>query len=224
MKSLSLSPVSLILIIVAVCSLVSMIGLLQVDRIVNQDMYAYGLHFSYAWAMPYWTLSKIMFAMGWFNIIAAIAFHVYILAFGVNDTEKFETEVEKEISKIEMTEKTQGIQEEKAETSTEPEMTPEMTSEQSVEELQEQESKPTEPVEQREQTPQMIQKEEESPQVVAETSQAQAAPTQHEPAGFEPSEQKKEISTEAVEPQPKETETKLAEPEETKQETPSPSE
>jgi hypothetical protein len=32
--------------------------------------------------MPYWTMTTIVFAMGWFNIIIAIAFQFYVLLFG----------------------------------------------------------------------------------------------------------------------------------------------
>ena len=65
MKTIGVGGMSLVLVIVAASSLVSMIGLFQVDRIVNQDLYRYGLKFSYVWAMPYWTITKLIFATGW---------------------------------------------------------------------------------------------------------------------------------------------------------------
>jgi len=79
MKSTSDGSVSLILVLIAAFSLFSMIGLLSIDRIVHHDLYRYGLQFSYGWAMPYWNTINFVFAMGWFNIIAAISFEIYIL-------------------------------------------------------------------------------------------------------------------------------------------------
>ena len=68
---------ALVLVLVAFSSLVSMIALTRIDNIVNRE-----LEFSYGWAMPYWTMTTIVFAMGWFNIIIAIAFQFYVLLFG----------------------------------------------------------------------------------------------------------------------------------------------
>lgn len=79
MKSVASKEVSLVLIVMAAASLFSMIGLLQIDKIVHGDLYNYGLHFSYKWAIPYWTIADIIFGMGWLNIISAVAFQVYIL-------------------------------------------------------------------------------------------------------------------------------------------------
>ena len=36
-------------------SLVTMISAFQIDTIVNQDLYNYGLQLSNSWALPYWT-------------------------------------------------------------------------------------------------------------------------------------------------------------------------
>ena len=126
MKTIGFSAISAVLVIVAASSLISMIGLFQIDRIVNQDLYQYGLEFSYAWAMPYWTITKLIFATGWFNIIAAIAFHLYILAYGQKGTQQIEPQTEKEIL-----ETTKPINEEKTETETKPtEQTPQPQPEQ----------------------------------------------------------------------------------------------
>lgn len=78
-KSNISSSTSLVLVLIAASSLLSMIGLIQIDAIVHRDLYKYGLRFSYEWAMPYWTMTAIVFGMGWFNIIAAITFQLYIL-------------------------------------------------------------------------------------------------------------------------------------------------
>jgi hypothetical protein len=66
-----------ILIVMALASLISMIAAFSLDMIVNQDLYSYGLQFSYSWAKPYWNAIRIVFAMGWLNIIVAIAFQVH---------------------------------------------------------------------------------------------------------------------------------------------------
>lgn len=73
---------SLVLVLVAFSSLVSMIALTRIDNIVHRDLYNYGLTFSYTWAMPYWTMTTLVFAMGWFNIIITIAFQFYVLLYG----------------------------------------------------------------------------------------------------------------------------------------------
>ncbi len=73
---------SLVLVIVASSSLISMIALTRVDSIVHTDLYRYGLNFSYEWAMPYWTMTTFAFAMGWVNIFMVIALQFYVLAYG----------------------------------------------------------------------------------------------------------------------------------------------
>lgn len=79
MKSDS-SIVSWVVVLMAACSLFSMIGTFEIDGIINHDLYKYGLQFSYAWAVPYWNLAGFVFAMGWFNIVAAMVVQVYRLA------------------------------------------------------------------------------------------------------------------------------------------------
>ena len=66
-----------VLIVMALASLISMIAAFSLDMIVNQELYSYGLQFSFGWAKPYWNAVRIVFAMGWLNIIAAIAFQAY---------------------------------------------------------------------------------------------------------------------------------------------------
>ncbi|MHA2324119.1 MAG: hypothetical protein ACXACB_01875 [Promethearchaeota archaeon] len=65
------------LILMALASLVSMIAAFQLDLIVHVDLYSYGLQFSDAWAYPYWTAIRLIFAMSWLSLIAAIAFQIY---------------------------------------------------------------------------------------------------------------------------------------------------
>jgi protein-S-isoprenylcysteine O-methyltransferase Ste14 len=66
-----------VLLAMAAASLVSMIAAFSVYSIVNNDLYKYGLQFSYGWAISYWNAIGTVFAMAWFSIIAAIAFQVY---------------------------------------------------------------------------------------------------------------------------------------------------
>jgi hypothetical protein len=56
--------VSWVVVLMAASSLSSMFCLLQIDRVVNNDLYRYGLQFSYGWATAYWTLIKAAFALG----------------------------------------------------------------------------------------------------------------------------------------------------------------
>jgi uncharacterized membrane protein len=69
---------SWVLVVMAETSLISIIATLSLGRIVTHDLYSYGLHFSYGWAIPYWNTSGVIFAMAWINIIAAIVLQVYL--------------------------------------------------------------------------------------------------------------------------------------------------
>jgi len=89
------SAVSLVLVLSAASSLVSMISVLKIDSMVHGDLYRYGLQFSYQWAMPYWTLTTLVFGMGWFNIIIAIAFQFYVLIWGRK--ESWKADISKEV-------------------------------------------------------------------------------------------------------------------------------
>lgn len=116
MKSAANSAASWVLVLMAASSLFSMVSLLEIDKIVNQDLYRYGLQFSYRWAMPYWTLTKIVFAMGLFNIIAAITFQIYIMAYRRKEAKQTATKAEQEILKTE-TKPTEKIEEPKEQAS-----------------------------------------------------------------------------------------------------------
>ncbi len=61
------------------CSLVSIIALWQLDAIVNQNLYSFGLQFSLEWAAPYWTAIRIAMAMSVMMLIAAVLFVAYEL-------------------------------------------------------------------------------------------------------------------------------------------------
>jgi hypothetical protein len=71
------NKVSLILILMAGASLVSMLATLNIDHIINHDLYNYGLQFSTKWAVPYWTMAAIVFSMGWLIIVTSVAFELY---------------------------------------------------------------------------------------------------------------------------------------------------
>jgi hypothetical protein len=73
------NKISLILILMAGASLVSMLATLSIDRIINHDLYGYGLQFSTRWAVPYWTTVAVVFSMGWFIILTSIAFELHLV-------------------------------------------------------------------------------------------------------------------------------------------------
>lgn len=101
MKS-SGNAVNWVVVLMAASSLVSMICLFQVDKIVNGDLYNHGLNFSYDWAIPYWTLTKTAFLVGWINIIAAIGVQLYNVRFRRKEVEELVSEVENEVMKTEI--------------------------------------------------------------------------------------------------------------------------
>jgi len=79
--------------------MMSMISMLLLDQIVHGELYDYGLQFNRNWAESYWTLTKIIFALGWFNIIAAIGVHLYSLAFKRKEVQQLVTAVQEEINR-----------------------------------------------------------------------------------------------------------------------------
>lgn len=103
---------SLVLIIMAISSLVSMFLLWQIDGIINGVLYSYGLRFSGEWAVPYWTLALSIFGIGWFNIISAIGLQVYIL---VGERREARTKPRRdEVPKLEVPTVQKGITDETA--------------------------------------------------------------------------------------------------------------
>lgn len=74
----NLSPINAVLILIAAISLFTMLSLNQINYIVHNDLYNYGLRFSYRWAMPYWVFSGIIFGLCWFNITLSIIVTLYI--------------------------------------------------------------------------------------------------------------------------------------------------
>lgn len=76
--NLNSSTISAVLILMAIASLITMISLNQISYIVHNDLYDFGLQFSYRWAMPYWVFSGVVFALCWGNIALSIIFTLYI--------------------------------------------------------------------------------------------------------------------------------------------------
>ena len=73
------NKVSIVLILLAGASLVSMLATLNIDHIINHDLYNYGLQFSSQWAVPYWRMAAIVFSMGWFIILTSVAFEIHFV-------------------------------------------------------------------------------------------------------------------------------------------------
>ena len=67
-----------VFVVMAETSLISIIATFSLGRIVTNDLYLYGLHFSYSWAIPYWNTLAVILTMAWINIIAAIVVQVYL--------------------------------------------------------------------------------------------------------------------------------------------------
>jgi len=69
---------SMILFVMATTSLITMCLVLQIDGIVHAILYRYGLQSSAQWAEPYRTIAGIIFAVGWSNVMSALALQFYI--------------------------------------------------------------------------------------------------------------------------------------------------
>jgi len=200
MKSNTVSIVSLVLVLMAVSSLVSMISTFKIDGIVHGDLYSYGLEFSYGWAVPYWTMTTIVFGMGWFNIITAIAFQFYVLIYGRKEALK--SEISGELELLEPT-KPEPAREEITET--------EAKSIEKVEESLEQATKPAEEIE----------KEPEQTQTVVEATPQQEQSEAVQTGEVEQQEEQESKPAEELKTETEETSTPATE---TEQETPEKSE
>jgi hypothetical protein len=87
------NKISVILILMAGASLVSMLATLRIDSIVHHDLYSYGLQFSTQWAIPYWTMAAIVFSMGWFTILTSIAFELHLVMHRLHMSSKHEAPI-----------------------------------------------------------------------------------------------------------------------------------
>ncbi len=72
------SAIAAVLVLMAAASLFTMLSLNQINYIIHGDLYNFGLHFSYRWAMPYWIFSGIIFGLSWINIFTSIVVAWYI--------------------------------------------------------------------------------------------------------------------------------------------------
>jgi hypothetical protein len=88
MRSLTNTAISVVLITVAAASLVSMISTLAIGRIVDSDLYRYGLEFNPEWATPYWSLTAVVFEMGWFIIVESMVLQIYLFLYRRRKTPK----------------------------------------------------------------------------------------------------------------------------------------
>jgi len=190
MKSTS-GAVSLVLVLMAASSLISMISLLRIDSIVHGDLYRHGLNFSPEWALPYWTMSTVVFGMGWFNILVAIAFQFYVLIYRKKETSSQEAQIpspivlqpqptKEETSQTEATpiERVEEYTEHETKPREEVEKEPEPEQTQTVTETPSQPEQ-TETQEKSEETPNIAEvPEEENPQTATEDAQEQGAPSQ----------------------------------------------
>ncbi len=75
---IDITTVIVALITVTLVSLIGIVGLLQINNLVFQDLYEFGLVFSNRWAMPFWTYSGIVVGLSWVNIGAAMALTVHV--------------------------------------------------------------------------------------------------------------------------------------------------
>lgn len=64
-------------VIIAACSIASVVGLFQIDSLVNQTLYGYGLQFSGNWATPYWNTIRTVFALTWLVVATSIGLQIY---------------------------------------------------------------------------------------------------------------------------------------------------
>ena len=62
-------------------SIVSIVALLQLDAVVNETLYLYGLIFNVDWAIPYWNTIRTALAMLFLILAVAIVFQASMIFF-----------------------------------------------------------------------------------------------------------------------------------------------
>jgi hypothetical protein len=80
----------------AASSLISMVCLLQVDRIVEGELIRYGVQLSSIY-LTYSNIIRFAFVLSWFNIIAAIGVHLYSITFRRKELEQLVVAAEDEM-------------------------------------------------------------------------------------------------------------------------------
>ena len=88
------------LILTATCWLISIVALFQIDTVVHQQLYEYGLQFSSNWAIPYWNALAIVFAAAWTTIVAAVGLQLYTMTRRTRKTASHESAAERTRSNI----------------------------------------------------------------------------------------------------------------------------
>jgi hypothetical protein len=71
------SVLNWVLLLMAAYSLVTLIVLFLIDTVVNGTLYSYGLQFSYNWAIGYWNIIRLGFAVSWLVMITTVALQIY---------------------------------------------------------------------------------------------------------------------------------------------------
>ena len=89
--------VSWVVVAMAFSSLVSMVALLQIDRIVEGGLLGYGAGLGSAAYVSYSQMVQVAFVLGWFNIVAAVGVHVYSMAFHRKEVQMLVREAEIEM-------------------------------------------------------------------------------------------------------------------------------
>jgi hypothetical protein len=91
---------NLVSVLMTAFSLILIVAAFQLDTIVNENLYSYGLQFSSDWGIPYWVAIRTIFAVAWLNIITVGALQIYVRARKTKE-KAGEREEEKEEMKLE---------------------------------------------------------------------------------------------------------------------------
>jgi len=95
LRSLDAGVVSWVVVVMAFSSLLSMVFLLQLDRVVEGGLVGAGL--GSGWYVSYSGLVQGVFALCWFNIVAAVGVHLYQVTFRRKEVEQLVREAEIEM-------------------------------------------------------------------------------------------------------------------------------
>ena len=65
--------------LMSILTIASMSSVLQLDALVHQKLYSYGLQFSFEWAIPYWATVRSAFALGWLTVAVGIGATIFLV-------------------------------------------------------------------------------------------------------------------------------------------------
>ena len=65
--------------VVAICGLISLYAFWQLDSLVHETLYEYGLQFNDNWATPYWTFARTGWAMSGIIVVLALASQIHLI-------------------------------------------------------------------------------------------------------------------------------------------------